>query len=89
MPKNENKTEEMISIMEDLHQYVAQDFQVPFAGDLLTAVRAREVQNISQSIQPGGLKPFACDCYAKVNYSSVRFVCVCVCVLVAHVRVCV
>ena len=35
-PKNENKTEEMISIMEELHEYVAKDSQVPFAGDLLT-----------------------------------------------------
>ena len=63
---------------------------MPFAGDLLTAVRAREVQNIrvnSQSFQASlrGLKPFACDWHAKVNYNIyVGKVCVC-----TYVRVCV
>ena len=63
----------MISIMSNLHQYVAKDTQVPFAGDLLTAVRAREVLATrvnSQSYQ-ASLQPFACDWHAKVNYMSV------------------
>ena len=49
-------------IITDLHQYVAQDFQVPFA-DLLTDVNS---QSFQASLR--GLKPFACDWHAKVNY---------------------
>lgn len=81
MPKNENKTEEMISIMEELHQYVpdasTSNFtQVPFAGDQLTAARAREAlairinsKNSAASLR--GLVPFSVDWHAKVNYISV------------------
>ena len=78
IPKNENKTKEMIAIMEELHRYVpssesTSDYvRVPFAGDQLTATRAREVRDIrvnSKSCKSSlrGLVPFATDWHAKVN----------------------
>ena len=80
--RNEVRNEEMIEILKHLHRYFpttsdgSQLIQIGFAGDQLTAVRARQTmvsrvnsQNSSDALR--GLVPFACDWHAKVNFLSV------------------
>lgn len=71
----------MIEILKHLHRYVptagegSRVIQIGFAGDQLTAARAREaiasrVNSQDQHEALRGLFPFACDWHAKVNFMS-------------------
>ena len=72
----------MIEIMKGLHQYVPCTsgeamLQVLFAGDQLTACRARQaaitrINSPGQSAALRSLSPCASDWHAKVNFMSVR-----------------
>ena len=84
VPRNEVKNEEMIEILQHLHRYVpavsangenSHLLQIGFAGDQLTAARARQaIDSRVNSKDPfealRGFVPFACDWHAKVNYLS-------------------
>ena len=79
MPNNETRTEEMIKVLKGLHQYVpcASREGVSFAGDQLTAVRARQAiitrtNSRGQSEALRGLSPCVADWHAKFNFMSVR-----------------
>ena len=82
LPKNETKNEDMTEILEYLHRYVptkgngSELLQIGFAGDQLTAARARQavdarVNSASRCEALRGLISFACDWHAKVNFMSV------------------
>lgn len=80
MPKNENKTEELIAVLEHYHRYVpvvnGALQQVCFGGDQLTIARARQAQQVrvnssGKASALRGIVPFACDWHAKVNFISV------------------
>ena len=75
LPRNENKTDELIEIMEDLCQYVPDEQQVGFAGDQLTSCRARTARRVrvnSKGMKSlRGLVPFAADWHCKVNFIQV------------------
>ena len=87
LPNNENLTDEMVEILKDIQQkYVPVNHQddkvvlqqTAFAGDQLTAARARKSQTVRvNSKSPTdafrGLAPFAADWHAKVNFMEVRF----------------
>ena len=91
LPHNEQYTEEMVSILEHLHQYVPVCRQsegqvenyspIPFGGDQLTAARATTAKKARVTSQGKralrGLVPFCADWHAKVNFIEV---CLCVCV---------
>ncbi len=83
IPKSENKTDQMVEIMDQLHAYVPSrgsdgeaSQQVGFGGDCLTSMRARQAQKVrvnspTASDALRGLTPFAADWHAKVNFISV------------------
>ena len=86
LPKNENLTDEMVSIAEHIQKtYVpvheeedsTQHVQrIAFAGDQLTAARTRKSQRVrvnskSSSDALRGIVPFAADWHAKVNFMEV------------------
>lgn len=85
LPNNENLTDEMVEILKDIQQkYVPVNHQddkvvfqqTAFAGDQLTAARARKSQTVranskSSSDAVRGLAPFAADWHAKVNFMEV------------------
>ena len=76
IPKNENKNEEMVEIVEILQKYVPTDEAekrvrtVAFGGDQLTVERCRGIQNVrvnsdDQVDALEGLHPFASDFMLK------------------------
>lgn len=83
IPKNETKHEDMVDLLKHLHHNVpvvengdSELLQIGFAGDQLTAARARQaidarVNSRGQREGLRGLVPYACDWHAKVNYLSV------------------
>lgn len=82
MPNNENKQDELIQILEQYNKYVpvvnGEAQQICFAGDQLTAARARQAQQIrvnssDRASALRGIVPFACDWHTKVNFISVSF----------------
>lgn len=77
IPRNENKTDQLIQIMEELHHYVPAKHQLSFAGDQLTAARARTARKIRVNSKDElkslrGLVPFAADWHCKVNFMESR-----------------
>ena len=78
IPWNENKTDEMMDILQIMHDYVPSGGtqKVAFFGDQLTAARARKCQQVSVNSPPSdalcGLVPFASDWHANVNFMEVR-----------------
>lgn len=80
LPYNEVKTDEMIKILDNLHQYIPKQpkkfQQVAFGGDALTAIRARQginvrVNSTDTETALRGIVPFSADWHAKVNFISV------------------
>ena len=81
IPKNENKTEEMTSILKELHTYVPLDktgkqIAIAFGGDQLTVERSRVCQELrAHSLEPteqlGKLVPFAADWHAEATLLQV------------------
>ena len=83
IPKNENVTEEMVEILESLHNYVPvvntngeeRYDPVLLGGDQLTSARAitaKKTRVTSRGLTGlRGLVPFASDWHAKVNYEGV------------------
>lgn len=87
LPNNENTTEGMVEILEQMSGYVPEvqvtqesEETVPFplamAGDMLTAARARTAQEVRVT-SPGkkalrSLFPFTADWHAKANFMEVR-----------------
>ena len=82
IPKNENRTDEMTSILQQLHKYIPLDqtgkhINIVLGGDQLTVERARVCQelrkhSIESTEQLGGLTPFAanwCICCKRVACS--------------------
>lgn len=86
IPKNENVAEEMVEIMDKMSEYIpelqaegseeSEVYPLAFAGDMLTAARARTAQEIrvtsSGKKALRGLFPIAADWHAKVNFMEVR-----------------
>ena len=80
IPKNENKKEEKVEIVETLQKYVTSheaEKSVAFAGDQLTVERCRGIQcariNSDNQIDAlEGLHPFASDWHAEVVLLQVR-----------------
>jgi len=83
LPYNEQANEDMVQIMDNIHQYVPVIEQAegetylpaPFGGDQLTAARALTAKK-SRVTSKGkgalrGLVPFCADWHAKVNYMEV------------------
>ena len=88
VPKNENKNEEMVEIVELLQQYVPTDevlkrvHTVAFGGDQLTVERCRGSQSArvtsdNQIEALEGLHPFAADWHAEVILLQVHM-CTCI-----------
>ena len=82
MPKNKNKTDELIQILEHYNKYIpvvnGEAQQVCFAGDQFTAARAQQAQEVrvnstDRTTALRGIVPFACDWHTKVNFLSVSF----------------
>ncbi len=84
IPKSENKTDEMVEILDQLHTYVpgskgsdgADMQQLSFGGDCLTSMRGRQAQKVrvnssTTSDALRGLVPFPADWHAKVNFITV------------------
>ena len=85
IPHNEQATDEMVSILEHLHQYVPVVRQegdeadtyspIPFGGDQLTAARATTAKKVRVTSQGRsalrGLVPFCADWHAKVIFIQV------------------
>ena len=79
LPNNENSTEGMVAILEQMMEYVPiiddSPFPLAMGGDMLTTARARTAQDVRVTC-PGkkalrGLFPFAADWHAKVNFMEV------------------
>ena len=79
LPNNENSTEGMVAILEQMSEYVpeVQGHVSPlaFGGDMLTAARARTAREVRVTSSGKkafrGLVPFAADWHARVNYMEV------------------
>ena len=81
VPKNENKIDEMTSILRQLQEYVLvcssdKPIGIALGGDQLTAERARTCQGLrahsfSLSDQLGGFVPFTADWHAEVTLLQV------------------
>jgi L1 cell adhesion molecule like protein len=86
IPRNETKNEDMVEILKHLHRYVptvasgdSELLQIGFAGDQLTAARARQaidarVNSKGQFEALCGLVPYSSDWHAKVNFLSVSVI---------------
>ena len=70
MPNNENKTDELIQILEQYNNYIpavnGEVQQVCFGGDQLTASRAQQAQQVRVNSSDRvsalrGIVPFACN----------------------------
>ena len=87
LPNNENTTEGMVEILEQMSGYVPEvqvtqesEETVPFplamAGDMLTAARARTAQEVRvTSLGKKALRslfPFTADWHGKANFMEVR-----------------
>ena len=99
IPKNENIVEEMVSILEVRNQYIPEvcvstdeedqykviiPFQLPLAGDMLTAARARTALDIrvtnSEQCALQGIFHFSSDWQSKFHEGACKctlYVCVC------------
>lgn len=83
LPHNEQYIEEMVSILEHMHQYVPVRSEkgeetyspIPFGGDQLTVARATTAKKARVTSQGKralrGLVPFCADWHAKVNFIQV------------------
>lgn len=84
IPNNEQVTDEMVSILEHLHQYVpvvkhgdcAETYSpIAFGGDQLTAARALTAKKVRVTSHGKaalrGLVPYCADWHAKVNFIQV------------------
>ena len=90
IPKNENKYEELVDILEQMQKYVPASCSADMdrdclktcvlAGDQLTTERVRNLQKIratseSQSARFDGFQPVHADWHAEVTYLQVRNMC--------------